>query len=160
MNNKNRTNASSAAMVRRPLAAALSFALLGGFTTGAHAVGFGEQDGWHGDLNTTLSYGVDFRVQDQNPDLIAKAHYNPFVGLLPNPQQRAAKGAFSANHDDGNLNYSNGSAFTNAVKATAELSLNYGENFGGFFRASYFYDFANADNNKLTDLTKDQIGKK
>lgn len=158
--NKNRTKLSSAAVARRPLAVALGLALVGGLATRAQAISFGEQEGWHGDLNTTLSYGVDFRVQDQNPDLIAKAHYNPLVGLLPNAQQRAAKGAFSANHDDGDLNYGNGSAFSNAVTATSELSLNYGENFGSFFRANYFYDFANASNDKLTSLTRDQVGKR
>jgi len=151
---------SPAVFTRHPLTVALAFALIGGFAGKAHAIAFGEQDGWHGDINTTLSYGIDFRVQDQDPALIAKAHYNPFIGLAPNSVQRAAKGAFSANHDDGNLNYGNGDVFTNAVKATAELSLNYGENFGGFFRASYFYDFENANNDKLTDLTKDQVGKK
>ena len=91
---------------------------------------------------------------------IAKAHYNPFVGLLPNAQQRAAKGAFSANHDDGDLNYNSGSAFSNAVKATSELHLDYGDHMGAFVRASYFYDFDNANNDKLTSLAKDQVGKR
>ena len=158
--NNNKTKLSSAALLRHPLAAALGLALIGTFAGSAHALEFGSEDGWHGTLNTTLSYGVDFRVADQDPDLIAKAHFNPLVGLLPNAQQRAAKGGFSANHDDGDLNYSNGSAFSNAVKVTSELAINHGDNFGGFFRASYFYDFANANNDKLTRLTKDQVGDK
>lgn len=157
---KNKTTTSPAVFTRHPLTVALALALVGGFAGKAHAIAFGEQDGWHGDINTTLSYGVDFRVQDQDPGLVAKAHYNPLVGLLPNAQQRAAKGAFSANHDDGNLNYDNGDVFSNAVKATSELSLNYGQNFGGFFRASYFYDFENAGNDKLPSLTQDQVGKR
>jgi hypothetical protein len=156
MQTKKKTNAR---IVVRPLALALAAAIVAGTATQASAFDFGENsEGWHGSLNTTLSYGVDFRVADQDPDLIAKAHYNPLVGLLPNAQQRAAKGAFSANHDDGDLNYSNGSAFSNAVKVTSELAINYGDNVGGFFRASYFYDFANADNDKLTSLAKDQVG--
>jgi hypothetical protein len=157
MQTKKKTNAR---IVVRPLALALAAAIAASAANQASAFDFGTNDGWHGTLNTTLSYGVDFRVADQDPELIAKAHYNPLVGLLPNAQQRAAKGAFSANHDDGDLNYSNGSAFSNAVKATSELGVNYGENFGGFFRASYFYDFANADNDKLTSLAKDQVGKR
>jgi hypothetical protein len=155
MQTKKKTNAR---IVVRPLALALAAAIAAGVANQASAFDFGDNDGWHGSLNTTLSYGVDFRVADQDPDLIAKAHYNPLVGLLPNAQQRAAKGAFSANHDDGDLNYSNGSAFSNAVKATSELSFSKGENFGGFFRASYFYDFANANNDKLTRLAQDQVG--
>jgi len=154
MQTKKKTNAR---IVVRPLALALAAAIAAGAANQASAFDFGDNDGWHGSLNTTLSYGVDFRVADQDPDLIAKAHYNPLVGLLPNAQQRAAKGAFSANHDDGDLNYSNGSAFSNAVKATSELSFSK-DNFGGFFRASYFYDFANANNDKLTRLAQDQVG--
>jgi hypothetical protein len=147
-------------IVVRPLALALAAAIAGMAANTALAAEFGSAEGWSGTLNTTLSYGVSFRTADQDPNLIAKAHYNPLVGLLPNAQQRAAKGAFSANHDDGDLNYSNGSAFSNAVKVTSELSIKHGDNFGGFFRASYFYDFANANNDKLTSLAKDQVGDK
>ena len=147
-------------LLRRPLAIAVGLVLVGAFGGRAHALEFGEAEGWHGTFNTTLSYGVDFRVADQDPNLIAKAHYNPLVGLLPLQQERAAKGAFSANHDDGDLNYSPGSAFSHAVKVTSELAISHGSNFGGFFRASYFYDFANANNDKLTELAKDQVGEK
>jgi len=152
------TMMSSAAPARRPLAVALGLALAAGMSGTACAFEIGTSDDWSATLNTTLSYGVSFRVADQNPDLIAKAHYNPFVVLLPNAQQRTAKGGFSANGDDGDLNYSQGSAFSNAVKVTSELSIKHADNFGGFFRASYFYDFANANNDKLTSLAKDQVG--
>ena len=80
---------------QRALIAAIAVALAAGVAPGARALEFGQTDAWHGTLNTTVSYGVDVRVQDQDADLIAKAHYNPFVGLLPNQQQREAKGAFS-----------------------------------------------------------------
>ena len=144
----------------RGLVTAIALALAGVTSMPAHAIEFGDQDGLHGTLNTTLSYGVDMRTQDPSSHDVAKAHYNPFVGLLPNAQQRTAPGAFSANHDDGDLNYSSGSAFSNAVKATTELHLDYGQNMGAFVRASYFYDFANANNDKLTSLAKDQVGKR
>lgn len=158
---KNNKTKISPALARRPLAVAVGAVLLAAASAQVRAFEFGEgEDGWHGTLNTTLSYGIDVRVQDQDPNLIAKAHYDPFVGLLPNQQQRAAKGAFSANHDDGDLNYDNGDIFSNAVKITAELAINYGQNFGGFFRASYFYDFENANNDKLTQLAQDQVGEK
>ena len=140
------------------LTAAITLALAGYAASNAHAVEFGNSDGFNGTLHTTLSYGVAVRTEDPDSDNVAKAVYNPLVGTLPNAQQRAAKGAFSANHDDGDLNYSAGSAFSNAVKATTELHINYGENLGGFFRASYFYDFANAGNDKLTSLAEDQVG--
>ena len=99
------------------LAVAIALALAG-LTPAAHAIEFGDSDGFHGTWNTTLSYGIDLRTEDPSGNNVAKAAYNPLVGLLPNAQQREAKGAFSANHDDGDLNYKSGSAFSNAVKAT------------------------------------------
>ncbi|MEP6483943.1 MAG: DUF1302 domain-containing protein [Rudaea sp.] len=140
------------------LTAAIALALGAVAMQSAHAIEFGDSEGIHGTWNTTLSYGVAVRTEDPSSNNVAKAVYNPGVGSLPNPQQRAAKGAFSANHDDGDLNYNSGSAFSNAVKATTEVHVNYGDNLGGFFRASYFYDFANAGNDKLTSLAQDQVG--
>ena len=161
MTTQNKINAARAArFIPRGLAAAIAVALASYVATPAQAFEFGSSDGFHGTVNTTLSYGIDLRQSDASSNEIAKAHYNPFVGLLPNAQQRAAKGAFSANHDDGDLNYSSGSAFSNAVKATSELHLNYGDHMGAFVRASYFYDFANATNDKLTNLAKNQVGKR
>ena len=141
------------------LTTAIALALAGFAAQSAHAIEFGDQDGFHGTWNTTLSYGVDVRTEDAGSDTIAKAYYNPLVGTLPNAQQRTSKGAFSANHDDGDLNYAkSGDVFSNAVKATTEVHMNYGENLGAFFRASYFYDFENNDNDKLTSLAKTEVG--
>jgi len=140
------------------LAVAIALALNVGAVSSVHAIEFGDADGFHGTWNTTLSYGIDLRTEDPSSNNVAKAAYNPLVGLLPNAQQRAAKGAFSANHDDGDLNYKSGSAFSNAVKATTELHVNYGEHLGAFLRASYFYDFENSGNDKLTKLAEDQVG--
>jgi hypothetical protein len=161
MTTQNKINtACTSLLVPRGLTAAIALALASYAATPAQAFEFGDADGFHGTVNTTLSYGVDIRTEDPSSDNVAKAHYNPFVGLLPNAQQRAAIGAFSANHDDGDLNYSSGSAFSNAVKATSELHLDYGDHMGAFVRASYFYDFANADNDKLTKLAEDEVGKR
>ncbi len=139
------------------LAVAIALALAGAATR-AHAIEFGDAEGFHGTWNTTLSYGIAVRTEDPSSDNVAKAYFDPLVGTLPNAEQRAAKGAFSANHDDGDLNYKAGSPFSNAVKATTELHVNYGENLGAFVRASYFYDFENSGNDKLTSLAEDQVG--
>lgn len=147
-----------ASFARRGLTSAIALALAYAALP-AHAFEFGDTDGWHGTLNTTLSYGIDMRTSDPSDNEIAKAHFNPLIGLAPNAQQRAARGAFSANHDDGDLNYgSSGDVFSNAVKATSELHLDYGSHMGAFVRASYFYDFENANNDKLTKLAQDQVG--
>ena len=44
------------------------------------------------------------------------------------------------------------------MKATSEFHLDYGSHMGAFVRASYFYDFENANNDKLTQLAQDQVG--
>ena len=99
-----------------------------------------------GSLDTTLSYGVTFRVEDPDSRL---------VGLLK-PDGRA----YSENVDDGTLNYDTG-LVSNTVKATSELELNY-KNFGAFVRGTGFYDFENQDGDReyiaLTDSAKDLVG--
>src|SRR5689334_9600417 len=104
MTTHNKTN-TARVLLPHHLAAAIAFALAGVAVQSAHALEFGDQDGWHGTLNTTLSYGAAMRVSDQSNEQIAKAYFDPLIGLKPNAAQRAAKGAFSANHDDGDLNY-------------------------------------------------------
>ena len=160
MTTRNHSKTARINLLPHGLAAAITLVLAGFAATPAQALEFGSADGLHGTLNTTLSYGVSIRTSDPSSDQIAKAYYDPTIGSQPNPQQRAAKGAFSANHDDGDLNYSSGSAFSNAIKATSELHVDYGSNLGAFVRASYFYDFANENNDKLTSLAKTQVGKR
>jgi len=159
MTTQNKTN-TARVLVPHYLAAAIAFALAGAAAQKAHALEFGDQDGWHGTLNTTLSYGAAVRVSDQSNEQIAKAYFNPLIGLAPNAAQRAAKGAFSANHDDGDLNYDSGDLFSNAVKGTTEFHLDYRSNVGAFVRASAFYDFANVNNDDLTRIARDQVGKR
>lgn len=100
-----------------------------------------------GNLDTTLSYGMSWRVSDRDKDII---------GL------REGGKAFSANGDDGNLNYDDGDPFSSLAKATSELDLRY-DNFGLFARGSAFYDFENEDGDReRTDLSndaKDMVGK-
>ena len=144
---------------RRALGAAITLALLGGFGSEARAFEFASDNGdWSGTLDTTISYGVSIRTEAPDPDLIGKVNLNPAVGLLPTSQQINEPGRFSVNSDDGDRNYSKGSIFSNAVKLTSELSLNYKENTGAFVRLSYFYDFENVDRNSLTPIAEDRAG--
>ena len=134
--------------LRRPLlATAIALALV---APTAHAFEFAWGDAWTGSLDTTISYGVSQRLEDRDEDLIGLSNINPTVSLLSNAQQREAPGRFSNNGDDGNLNYDDGDLFSNAFKITSEMSLNYGDDWGGFIRASYFYDFENTDRDELT----------
>ena len=79
-----------------------------------HAFQFSQGD-LRGSLDTTLSYGLIWRVQERSSKLIGVANA-PF-----NDGQGTAR---SVNTDDGNLNYGRG-IVSNAGKVTSELGLDY-----------------------------------
>ena len=60
-----------------------------------------------GSLDTTLSFGASWRVQDQDSDIIGIANDGT---------------AYSVNADDGNLNYDKG-LVSSVAKITSELDL-------------------------------------
>lgn len=97
------------------------------------------------DWDNTITYGIGFRVKDRDQRLIARS---------------AGGSAFSANGDDGNLNYDKG-LFTNAIKITSEIQVSYG-NFGGFLRGFAFYDVENENGDRartpLTGAAKRRVG--
>jgi len=100
-----------------------------------------------GNLDTTLSYGLAWRMEDRDQDLI---------GLQEGGE------AFSHNFDDGNLNYDEGELISNTAKITSELALDY-RNFGLFVRGSAFYDFENYDGERerteLSDEALELVGR-
>lgn len=95
-----------------------------------------------GSFDTTFTYGMSFRVSDRDRDLVG----------INNGGNR-----FSINGDDGNLNYDTG-LVSHSVRGTHELLLDY-DGFGIFTRATYFYDFenANGDNTEFKDLPDDSV---
>lgn len=95
-----------------------------------------------GSLDTTVSYGQNYRVQSRDSDLIGIAN---------------GGNAFSVNGDDGNLNYDTG-LISSTLKFTTELELNY-RNFGAFIRGTGFRDFLNDDSRhtERTPLDKEAI---
>lgn len=111
----------------------------------AHALGFDKGE-LFASLDTTLSYGLSVRVSDRDEDIVGLAN--------------GGKG-FSVNVDDGNLNYDEGDIFSNIIRATGELELNY-KDFGAFFRGTAFYDFENEDGDRertrLSQDAKDLVG--
>lgn len=151
------THLNAKQMRRRTLGTAISLALVGAFAAPAQAVEFSSGN-WSGTLDTTLSYGASMRVQDRDSELIGLANLNHFVSLTPLTDQVNAPGRFSVNSDDGNMNYDKNDLFSNAFKMTSELSLNYKESWGAFARASYFYDWENADRLELSEDARDKVG--
>ena len=118
---------------------AVTAAVLAGLLHGlpARAIEFGEGE-FQGSLDTTLSHGVTFRVENRNPEL-----------------------ASGANDNDGNLNYDRG-VVSNASKFTTDLDLGTG-NFGAFVRATGFIDFENQNGTReytpLSDAAKERVGR-
>ncbi len=144
---------------RNTLALATALALAG-FAGQAQAFNFGDSDGFYGTVNTTIGYGIGWRTQDPADDLIGKAQFNPMVSALGlgSDAQRAARGRYSVNGDDGDLAYGKWDPISNALNLTVELSLNYGPNWGAFVRGYGFYDFENNDRDDLSNAAKNRVG--
>lgn len=123
----------------KPLVLALALAGAGP----ALAFQFKMENGLTGSLDTTVSYGISVRAASRDPGLI---------GIANGGTSR------SVNEDDGDLNYEKNHPFSNAIKATMDLELKYGR-WGFFGRGTGFYDFENANNDKLGSTAKDRVGK-
>jgi hypothetical protein len=111
-------------------------ALLGTLPIGV-AQAFQVRSGdWTTSLDTTLSYGVSYRMEDQDNKLIARANggKGSNAGLI--------------NSDDGNLNFRKGELFSEVVKAVSELDLRYQDRYGVFVRGRTFYDFELEDDER------------
>lgn len=91
-----------------------------------------------GNLNTTISHGLTFRVEDRNRKL-----------------------AEDTNGNDGNLNYDQG-LVSNTSKFTTDIDLDAGD-FGAFFRVAGFIDHENQNGTRertpLSDEAKEKVGK-
>ncbi len=128
----------------RAVAASLALCL----TPAAHAISFHSDSGdWTGSWDTTIGYGQGWRVSTPDCRLIAAA--NGGCG-------------YSANFDDGDLNYQARAAYTEVLTGVTEFALNYKEKYGIFVRGSGLYDFAVMDDNtdwiQLSHAAKDYVG--
>jgi hypothetical protein len=118
-------------------------AMLWGVPAAAFQFNFGEVDG---SFDTTLSYGVSWRVSDRDEDIIGIANGGR---------------AYSVNGDDGNLNYDDGNVISQVGKITSDLELRY-KDYGLFVRGSAFYDIENErrdrERTQLTNAALDLVG--
>ena len=112
---------------------------LGGFlhAVPVQAIEFGD-GAFQGSLDTTISHGLTFRVQQRNAELAA-----------------------DTNGNDGELNYDRG-LVSNTSKFTTDLDIGTGD-FGAFVRATGFIDFENQNGTRqrtpLSDAVKERVGK-
>lgn len=79
-----------------------------------------------GTLDTTVTVGGSFRVEDRDPDLVGVANGGR---------------ANSINNDNGNLNFDPGDLVSALAKVNHEVDVSW-KNFGFFGRMYYFYDWA------------------
>ncbi len=102
--------------------------------------------------DNTISYGVAWRTEAPLADGVMGGN-GEALGI-------EASGS-SYNYDDGTLNFKENSVYTNVVKYSTDLEINY-NNYGGFFRAKAFYDTEIMDGERefkeLNDATKDAAG--
>jgi len=147
---------------RKPLAvgiaAALSMTLLGASLNNAQAARweFGDVEI---SFDSTFSAGTSIRTESRNwNDNIAKANnlnngfdfsnYNAVFNANPsNVTIWQGAGGYSANVDNGNLNFDAGDSFSQLLKGSHELDIHYG-NMGVFVRGMYYYDFAMMDSDR------------
>lgn len=80
-------------------------------------------------VDLELAYGVLWRVEDRDSDLIS-------------PGNGGTRSNGNGNIDDGNLNYDAGSPTSNMLRADLDLTLFWG-NFGAYVRGYAFYDYEN-----------------
>lgn len=115
----------------------------------AHAFQVRSGD-WTTSLDTTLSYGVSYRMEGQDSKLIARSNggTGSNAGLI--------------NSDDGNLNFRKHELFSEVVKAVSELDLRYQDTYGIFVRGRTFYDFELEDDERrhrqISDAGLDEAG--
>jgi len=125
---------------------------------------FDEAGDWNAVLNTTITAGAAWRMEERADDLVGKASLDPDVcgrtadgrslyqacqGLFrtqvfPAQHLADAPGQFTTNADDGNLNYDRHDLVQAPLKITQDLTISRGD-FGLFVKGLYFYDFVNND---------------
>lgn len=90
-------------------------------------------------LDTTISYGLNWRVAERDKSIIGIANGGT---------------AYGVNGDDGNLNYDDDDYFSKVFKITSDLELKY-KDYGVFLRGTAFRDFVNAGGNggERTEIT-------
>lgn len=130
---------------------ALAIATIGmGIASPAHAFKFDLDNGISGSFDSTVSFGVQRRMQSPNKEMIGNDSGGsvPTTGTLGERVNGAGAGATSnpdfnyTNIDDGNLNYKKGDIVSAVLKGTHELSVGERGNWAALGRFTWSSDFA------------------
>ncbi len=95
-----------------------------------------------GSLDTTLSAGASWRVEDRDHAQLGQGNLGVPAG--------STTGASTSNTDNGNWNFKKGETYSKLLKGTTDLLLRY-EDYGAFTRLRYFYDVELKDETRAYD---------
>ncbi len=126
-------------ILRRRLAVCAAAGALASVSMPAGAFTFDLGNGFKGAFDSTVSYGLQMRMQGQSCALIARD--NGGCAALGAALPEASEDAFFINADDGDLNYNKHDLFSEVIKGTHELQLKMPYDFSFFGRVSELYDF-------------------
>ncbi|HWY24100.1 MAG TPA: DUF1302 family protein, partial [Nevskia sp.] len=107
--------------------------------TPAWAFKFDLGGGFSGAFDSTVSYGLQMRMQDRSCALISQD--NGGCASLTAELPEASQDAYFLNADDGDLNYNKYDLFSEVVKGTHELQLKMPWDLSFFGRVSELYDW-------------------
>jgi hypothetical protein len=149
---------------------ALAIAALGALAASpAQAVKFDLENGVSGSFDSTVSFGMQQRVQSRDKSIIGNDSGGsvPITGRLGELVNGPGQGATSnpdfnyANIDDGNLNYKRGDIVSAVLKGTHELSVGERGNWAALARVTWSSDFAatHTERTPLHDDAKDALRK-
>ena len=116
----------------------------------AYGVSFENAD-WSASVDTTLTTGLGWRIQDRDTRIIGLSGDPLGVGLTGTDASITGTG-FSENSDDANQNYNQGT-ISKLGKFTTEVDLRHKNGFGIFTRFFGFKDWENVDAGDRTELT-------
>lgn len=154
-------------IIRRTYLAVAIAAIGAGIASPAHAFKFDLDNGISGSFDSTLSFGMQRRMQSPNKNMIGNDNGGnvPTSGELGELVNGPGGGAAAnpdfnySNIDDGNLNYKKGDIVSAVLKGTHELSLGERGNWAALGRVTWSSDFAavNTDRTPLESSAKDAL---
>ena len=154
-------------IIRRTYLAVAIAAIGAGVASPAHAFKFDLDNGISGSFDSTLSFGMQRRMQSPNKNMIGNDNGGnvPTSGELGELVNGPGGGAAAnpdfnySNIDDGNLNYKKGDIVSAVLKGTHELSLGERGNWAALGRVTWSSDFAavNTDRTPLESSAKDAL---
>lgn len=147
---------------------AVALATMGaGLSSPAHAFKFDLDNGITGSFDSTLSFGVQRRMQSPSRSMVGNDNGGsvPTSGRLGEVVNGPGQGGTSnpdfnySNIDDGNLNYKKGDIVSAVLKGTHELSLVDRGNWAALGRFTWSSDFAavNTDRTPLDSAANDAL---